>query len=96
MELIDVIQSISDGIMKGSTYALIGIGFTLIFGVMHKLNMAYAAASIAGTYASLSILTIFPAGPVFLVFLTSVIVSGVIGYFVYLCCLRLPRRFVII
>ena len=88
MELIDVIQSISDGIMKGSTYALIGIGFTLIFGVMHKLNMAYAAASIAGTYASLSALTIFPTGPVFLVFLMSVIVSGVLGYIVYLCCFR--------
>ena len=52
MEIIDVIQAVSDGVMKGSTYALIGIGFTLIFGVMHKLNLAYAAVSIAGAGAA--------------------------------------------
>ena len=88
MEIIDVIQAVSDGVMKGSTYALIGIGFTLIFGVMHKLNLAYAAASIAGTYASLTLLNIFPTTPAFLVFLMSIIVSGILGYLVYLFCFR--------
>ena len=88
MEIIDVIQAVSDGVMKGSTYALLGIGFTLIFGVMHKLNLAYAAASIAGTYASLTLLNIFPTTPAFLVFLMSIIVSGILGYLVYLFCFR--------
>ncbi len=77
MEIIDVIQAVSDGVMKGSTYALLGIGFTLIFGVMHKLNLAYAAASIAGTYASLTLIKIFPTTPAVLVFLKSIIVSGI-------------------
>ena len=43
----------ADGLLFGATYSLIGIGFTLVFGVMHKINMAYAAASIAGAYAGL-------------------------------------------
>ncbi|GIS90444.1 MAG: hypothetical protein CM1200mP20_04850 [Pseudomonadota bacterium] len=68
MEWIDVIQAISDGVMKGSTYAIIGIGFTLIFGVMHKLNLAYAAVSIAGAYASLTLISYFPETNVFIVF----------------------------
>jgi branched-chain amino acid transport system permease protein len=44
--LLDFLQAVSDGLLFGATYALIGIGFTLVFGVMHKLNLAYAAASI--------------------------------------------------
>ena len=43
---LDLTQSWIDGVMFGTTYALIGIGFPLIFGVMHKINLAYAAASI--------------------------------------------------
>ncbi|GIT53894.1 MAG: hypothetical protein Ct9H300mP16_10540 [Pseudomonadota bacterium] len=88
MEWIDVIQAISDGVMKGSTYAIIGIGFTLIFGVMHKLNLAYAAVSIAGAYASLTLINYFPETNVFIVFLMAVVVSGILGYLVYLLCFR--------
>ena len=47
-EVVEITQTIWDGVLFGSTYALIGIGFTLIFGAMGKLNMAYAGAAIAG------------------------------------------------
>ena len=46
LDLIDAVQSVADGVLFGTTYALLGIGFTLIFGVMHKINLSYAAASI--------------------------------------------------
>ena len=49
-------QSIADGVLFGATYALLGIGFTLVFGVMHKINLSYAAASIGAAYASLLVL----------------------------------------
>ena len=52
-DVLDIIQSLIDGILYGSTYALIGLGFTLIFGAMQKLNMAYAASSIGGAYLGL-------------------------------------------
>jgi branched-chain amino acid transport system permease protein len=51
---IDLVQGLVDGILFGTTYALIGIGFTLIFGVMHKLNLAYGAASIGGAYVGVA------------------------------------------
>ena len=35
LDLIDAVQSVVDGVLFGTTYALLGIGFTLIFGVMH-------------------------------------------------------------
>ncbi len=86
-EFVEITQSISDGLLFGSIYALIGIGFTLIFGTMHKLNMAYAAASIAGAYAGLAILAFFDA-PAIIVFLASALASGAIGYAVYIACFR--------
>lgn len=84
---IDLIQSLVDGLLFGTTYALIGIGFTLIFGVMRKLNLAYGAAALAGTYIGLVVSLNFDAPP-FLVFLVSALGSGAIGLAVYFCCFR--------
>ena len=87
-ELYEIIQAFGDGVMKGSTYALMGIGFTLIFGVMQRLNMSFAAVSISGAYASLTAFILFPEIHVFVVFGASIIFSGILGYFVYLCCFK--------
>ena len=87
-ELYEIIQAFGDGVMKGSTYALMGIGFTLIFGVMQRLNMYFAAVSISGAYASLTASILFPEIHVFVVFGASIIFSGILGYFVYLCCFK--------
>jgi branched-subunit amino acid ABC-type transport system permease component len=61
--MLDFLQTVSDGVLFGATYALIGIGFTLVFGVMHKINMAYAAASVGGAYAGLLVLTVMAQAP---------------------------------
>lgn len=84
---IDLVQSLVDGLLFGTTYALIGIGFTLIFGVMRKLNLAYGAAALAGTYIGLVLFLTLNAPPV-IVFLVSALGSGAIGLVVYLCCFR--------
>jgi branched-subunit amino acid ABC-type transport system permease component len=83
-----LIQAIIDGILVGTTYALIGIGFTLIFGVMHKLNLAFAAASIAGAFASLVAWKYAKGMPVPLVFLIAALSAGLLGYVIYLTCFR--------
>lgn len=85
LDWLDLIQSVIDGVMFGTTYALIGIGFTLIFGVMHKINLSYAAASIGAAYLSLMIVKIAPA-PV--VYLGAALCGGVLGLVVYIVCFR--------
>lgn len=82
LDLIDAVQSAVDGVLFGATYALLGIGFTLIFGVMHKINLSYAAASIGAAYASLLILAMFKA-PAVVVFLVAAMAGGAIGAMVY-------------
>jgi branched-subunit amino acid ABC-type transport system permease component len=84
--LLDFVQAVSDGLLFGATYALIGIGFTLVFGVMHKLNLAYAAASIGAAYAGLLILQVGAGAPAWVVFLCAFLAGGVIGWLVYLTC----------
>ncbi len=87
LDLIDALQSLADGVLFGATYALLGIGFTLIFGVMHKINLSFAAASIGAAYASLLILAGVKAPPA-LVFLAAAGCGGVIGGLVYLIGFR--------
>jgi branched-chain amino acid transport system permease protein len=84
--LLDFLQAVSDGLLFGATYALIGIGFTLVFGVMHKLNLAYAAASIGAAYSGLLILQLAAGAPPWLVFLCAFLGGGVIGWLVYVTC----------
>jgi branched-chain amino acid transport system permease protein len=83
LDFIDIMQTAADGVLFGATYAILGIGFTLIFGVMHKLNLSYAAASIGAAYASLLILAGLKA-PALLVFALGAVAGGVIGAIVYL------------
>ncbi len=84
--MLDLLQSASDGILNGASYALIGIGFTLVFGVMHKINMAYAAASVGSAYLGLLVLLLGKGMPAPLVFLLAFFSGGVLGYLVYLLC----------
>ena len=87
LDFIDSVQSVADGVLFGATYALLGIGFTLIFGVMHKINLSFAAASIGAAYASLLILAGVKAPPA-LVFLLAAMCGGGIGALVYLVGFR--------
>lgn len=84
--MLDFLQAVSDGVLFGATYALIGIGFTLVFGVMHKINMAYAAASVGGAYAGLLVLAVMSAAPPWLVFLGAFFAGGLLGWMVYVTC----------
>ena len=83
LDLIDAVQSVADGVLFGSTYALLGIGFTLIFGVMHKINLSYAAASIGAAYGSLLLVSGVTGAPAIVVFIAAALCGGVIGALVY-------------
>lgn len=46
----DLLQNAIDGLLRGSAYALLALGFTLIFGVMRRLNLAYGPTIMVGAY----------------------------------------------
>ena len=48
--MLDVAQNTLDGIAAGAAYALLAIGFTLIFGVMRRLNIAFGPSIMVGVF----------------------------------------------
>jgi branched-chain amino acid transport system permease protein len=48
----ELIQSVVDGVGRGSTYALLALGISLIFGVMHLVNFAHAELITVGAYVA--------------------------------------------
>ena len=53
--MIPFLQSLIDGLMIGSAYALLALGFTLIFGVLGRLNLAYGSSILVGAFAGAAV-----------------------------------------
>jgi len=89
--LLDIIQQLINGLMYGAFYALIGIGFTVLFGVMKKFNLAYGPTIMAGVYLGLIPLNLWKA-PMWVVFVTCVAGAVAVGFVVELACFRYLRK----
>ena len=59
---VDLVQNTLDGVMLGSAYALLALGFTLIFGVLRRANLSYGPAIMLGAYAATWVHLQFHAG----------------------------------
>lgn len=58
-----LLQALVDGILIGGIYGLIGIGLTLIFGVMKIINFAQGALMMLGMYVTYYLFTWFGLNP---------------------------------
>jgi branched-chain amino acid transport system permease protein len=57
------VQSIVSGILTGSLYAMIGVGLTVIFGVMRIINMAHGDMVMFGMYGAFLSITFLKIDP---------------------------------
>jgi branched-subunit amino acid ABC-type transport system permease component len=89
--LFDVAEQGINGVMYGFLYALIGGGFTILFGVMRRFNLAYGATIMAAAYVSLVPLYLFKA-PFWLMVLTGLAAAILVGLLVEFCCFRFIKK----
>jgi branched-chain amino acid transport system permease protein len=89
--LADLVQNTLDGVALGSTYALLALGFTLIFGVLRRANLAYGPAIMFGAYAATWASLNFQAG-LLLLALVTVGASVFAGAYVERLCFAPHRR----
>jgi len=72
-------QTILNGLMTSSFYALIAVGLTLVFGVMHIVNFAHGEFYMIGAY-TVWVLYAKMHWPFFLAVLAALIIVGLLGF----------------
>lgn len=86
--MIEFAQTVFDGLLFGATYSLFAVGFTLIFGVMRKLNMSYVGGAIVSAYIAMALARISQGIPPILILPLAVLVGAASGVAIYLACFR--------
>jgi len=87
MAAVDLAQNTLDGLMVGSSYALLAIGFTLIFGVMRRLNLAYGPTIMAGVYLGTATF-VWLGAPLLVVLFIVLAGAALVGLYVERLCFR--------
>jgi branched-chain amino acid transport system permease protein len=64
------VQSLISGILIGGVYALIGIGLTIIFGVMRVINFAHGELMMLGMYMTYYLFTLLHVDPFLSILIT--------------------------
>ena len=89
--MFDATEQFLNGVMFGCLYALIGGGFTIIFGVMRRFNLAYGSNIMAGAYLSLVPLYLFRS-PAWVMVLAGIAAAILVGLIIEFCCFRFLRK----
>jgi branched-chain amino acid transport system permease protein len=86
-----LLQQIVNGLTLGSAYAVIAIGYTLVFGVLNIVNMAHGGIFMMGAYIGLLLVTDFGLG-LFPALLGAMAGGAVLGYGLEIFALRPLRK----
>lgn len=79
-------QQLVNGLMLGSVYALIGIGYTLVFGVLRMLNLAHAYFFMVTPFSALILVSL--GVPSLLALGLSLLLTALLGVVLYYTVFR--------
>jgi len=85
------LQQVVNGLTLGSTYAVIALGYTLIFGVLNIVNMAHGEIFMIGAFVGLMLVTKFNVS-IFVALAGAMAVGAGLGYLLERVALRPLRR----
>ncbi len=99
-----LLQQTINGLSLGAMYALLALGFTLVYGILELINFSHFSVFMVGSFVAMWILQALGlsgqtiilsglplAGVLLLAFLVTMVLSGVLGVLIERLCLR-PLR----
>jgi branched-chain amino acid transport system permease protein len=75
---------ITNGLLLGGLYGIIGIGMSMIFGIVRLVNLAHGDLIILASYLSLVAMTFFPVNPLFTLIIV-IPAMCIIGFIIQYC-----------
>ncbi len=73
-----LIQQLANGVVLGSTYALISIGLTILFGILNIINLAHGEIYMLGAFVAYFLVTLWEVN-FFVAFLVATVAMGILG-----------------
>lgn len=84
-------QHLLNGISLGSLYALIAIGYTMVYGILRLINFAHGDIFMVATYFAFYGVSLFSM-PWYLAFVAAIIMTGIFGIIIELAAYRPIRN----
>jgi branched-chain amino acid transport system permease protein len=82
-----ILQQIINGVMLGSSYSLIAIGYTLVFGVLNLVHLAHGEVFMVGAFVGLQVV-LLTGGGLPEAIAAAALSSAIVGVLIYLLAIK--------
>src|SRR5690606_26710600 len=79
MTLVEFMQHLANGVSLGSLYALIAIGYTMVYGILRLINFAHGDIFMLGAYLTYYAI-VFTSMPWYIAFALAAAITGLVGF----------------
>jgi branched-chain amino acid transport system permease protein len=86
-----LLQQLTNGLMLGGTYALVAIGYSLVFGVLRLIHLAHGEVFMVGAYIGLEVMLALNVGPI-AALAAAIVGTALLGIVLELIVFRPIRR----
>lgn len=86
-----LLQQIINGLAQGSIYALVGIGFALIFGVLGLVHFAHGEVYMIGAFVGFILISVWHL-PIFVALISAMLIAALAGVIIEAIAFRPLRK----
>ncbi|MCX7966243.1 MAG: branched-chain amino acid ABC transporter permease [Syntrophorhabdaceae bacterium] len=79
--IIYILQQVVNGLQLGAVYALIALGYTMVYGVLRLINFAHGDVFMLGAFVAYFLISKFSM-PIYLVFILTMFSCALVGYLI--------------
>jgi branched-chain amino acid transport system permease protein len=74
-----LLEQIINGLTLGSIFAIVALGYTLVFGVLNIINMAHGEVFMFGAFVGVLVMSTM-GGPLWIAFFAAILITALMGY----------------